>query len=526
MKEALKRLRVEIQKQKECLRDLRLSDPIDDKRRIEDMKGGLIQGSWQWVLSNSNFKQWCNDAKSQLLWIRGDPGKGKTMMLCGIINELQGKVAVSSPISYFFCQATDSRINSTAAVLRGLLYMLISQEPSLTSHVRLKYDNAGKSIFEDANALLNLSEFFINVLRDSNLGKTYIVVDALDECVRDMPKLLDIIAKQCSESSNVKWIVSSRNLTDIEEQLDQVGHVLSLELNAKSVTAAVENFISRKIEHLEQKNRLRPEDRSFVAQYLTENAKGTFLWVALVCQDLMATKKWKVVEKLSSFPPGLNELYDRMLQQVQVSGSAEICQRILAIVATSYRPVTISESFTLVEVLDNFVDDLESFQDIIRLCGSFLTLRDDTIYFVHQSAQDFLLEQASRVIFPHGKESVHDAIFSRSLASLSNSLHRDLYGLCAPGISVNDIKIPAPDPLAATRYSLVHWVDHLCDSRFNSRKHDHKDLQVMNIIHDFLKAKFLYWLEGLSLCGSIAKGVVSITRLHSLAQVRFAKTPD
>ena len=55
-------------------------------------------------------------------------------------------------LSYFFCQATDSRINNAAAVLRGLIYLLIDQQLSLVSHVRKKYDDAGKGLFEDANA--------------------------------------------------------------------------------------------------------------------------------------------------------------------------------------------------------------------------------------------------------------------------------------------------------------------------------------------------------------------------------------
>jgi hypothetical protein len=37
-------------------------------------------------------------------------------------------------------------------VLRGLLYMLVKQQPPLASHVRKKYDEAGKNMFEDANA--------------------------------------------------------------------------------------------------------------------------------------------------------------------------------------------------------------------------------------------------------------------------------------------------------------------------------------------------------------------------------------
>ncbi|KAM3066469.1 Vegetative incompatibility protein HET-E-1 [Clarireedia jacksonii] len=58
-----------------------------------------------------------------LLWIKGDPGKGKTMLLCGIINELKRSKAKSVLLSYFFCQASDSRINYATAVLRAVSHL-------------------------------------------------------------------------------------------------------------------------------------------------------------------------------------------------------------------------------------------------------------------------------------------------------------------------------------------------------------------------------------------------------------------
>jgi archaellum biogenesis ATPase FlaH len=257
---AFRRLMDEIQKQEKCIQDIRSTDPRDDKKRIEDTKGGLLRDSYRWVFDNANFQQWLNGPQSQLLWIKGDPGKGKTMLLCGIIDELQKATAVRAAcVSYFFCQATDSRINSATAVLRGLLYLLVSQQPALISHVRKKHDQAGKSMFEDANAWVTLTEIFADVLQDPSLSTAYLIIDALDECVTDLPKLLDFVAKQSSASSRVKWIVSSRNSPGIEEQLEQAGHKvrLSLELNAASVSAAVSVFIEQKVSQLaEQKQRL------------------------------------------------------------------------------------------------------------------------------------------------------------------------------------------------------------------------------------------------------------------------------
>ncbi|AEO59881.1 hypothetical protein MYCTH_2308501 [Thermothelomyces thermophilus ATCC 42464] len=54
------------------------------------------------------------------------------------------------------------------------------------------------------------------MLEDPNLGHTFLVIDALDECVTDLPLFLDYIVAKSPVFSCVKWIVSSRNWPDIE----------------------------------------------------------------------------------------------------------------------------------------------------------------------------------------------------------------------------------------------------------------------------------------------------------------------
>ncbi|BDD55164.1 Vegetative incompatibility protein HET-E-1 [Monascus purpureus] len=77
-------------KDKQGLKNLRVTDPREDKKRIQETKGGLLEDCYHWILDHANFRQFCDDPQSRLLWIKGDPGKGKTILLCGIINELGG----------------------------------------------------------------------------------------------------------------------------------------------------------------------------------------------------------------------------------------------------------------------------------------------------------------------------------------------------------------------------------------------------------------------------------------------------
>jgi hypothetical protein len=184
---------------KSCLFYLRLADPTTEKTRIERTKGGLLIDSFRWILDNSEFQRWREGNHNQLLWIKGDPGKGKTMLMIGIIDELQlqvarsGKSSVNQVLSYFLCQATDRHLNTATAILRGMIYLLASEHPFLISHLRKPYDHAGKKLFEDSSAFYSLSNVFRQMVQDPKLTVAYLVVDALDECEVGLPELLDLI---------------------------------------------------------------------------------------------------------------------------------------------------------------------------------------------------------------------------------------------------------------------------------------------------------------------------------------------
>ncbi|KAF6783767.1 heterokaryon incompatibility protein [Colletotrichum sojae] len=338
-------------------------------------------------------------------------------------------------LSYFFCQATDERLNTATVVLRGLIFMLLDQDPSLESYVKKKYDIAGKALFQDVNAWQAISEIFIKMLQDSKLQGVCLLVDALDECSTGLKQLLNLIA-ETSRSTSVKWLVSSRNWLQIEEQLRTIAQRLSLEVNASSVSTAVDSYIMVKVSRLSELKGYRGDTAGKVRQYLSSHADGTFLWVALVCQELENTHRREALQKIESFPSGLDAFYERMMQQIDGEEDAELCRQILGLVATTYRPLSLAESTTLIEECHDLANDPESLRDIISICGSFLTIRKDTIYFVHQSAKDFLLNKAYTAfdqILPSGIAYQHHIIFSRSLDVLSRTLRRDVYKLHAPG---------------------------------------------------------------------------------------------
>ncbi|PMD55345.1 beta transducin-like protein HET-D2Y [Hyaloscypha bicolor E] len=539
---AFRRLRKEIQNSqteaeqnppdpqtRSCIQDLRITDPREDKMRIEDTKGGLLRDSYQWILEHPDFQKWRDDKQSRLLWIKGDPGKGKTMLICGILDEispltrLRDKEATTL-LSYFFCQATDSRINNAAAVLRGLIYLLIDQQPLLVSHVRKKYDHAGKALFEDTNAWVALSEIFTSILQDPSLKSTYLIVDALDECETDLSQLLNLVIRTASISPRVKWIVSSRNKPDIEARLrlDDVQMRLSLELNKEHVSRAIEMFIDFKVSKLP----LITDDSALketVRDQIYAKASGTFLWAALVLKELEPVESWDVLDMLQGMPPELEPLYDRMLRQVEQlqRNDPEFCRLVLSTITLAYRPLYLLEVGALSDLPKQISTNLDRVMKIVNKCGSFLTVRENRTYFIHQSAKDFLFGKAFHRVFPSGKAEVNYRMFSRSREVISRTLRRDIYGLHAPGFPIEKVEPPVLDPLAAVQYSCLYWVDHLLDC---DREDTTNDLQDGGTVCQFLRTSYIYWLEALSLMQSLSDGIVMIIKLEIWLQAD--KSPD
>ncbi|KAK4551275.1 hypothetical protein LTR86_011259, partial [Recurvomyces mirabilis] len=488
-----------------CARDLRLSNPSDDKRRIEHTKGGLLVDAYKWILDHPQYIQWRDSNQRSTLWVKGDPGKGKTMLLCGIVNELDSQLADRDRLSYFFCQASDARINNASAVLRGLMLLLVHRQPLLTMHIQEEYDRSGKSLFEDGNAWFALSDIFMRMLQDSSFGTVYLIIDALDECVKDMDRLIDFIRQTSRVSAKVNATVDDH---------DEV----SLELNADAISQAVRVYVKHKVLQLSAQKSYTKDLQSTVLRHLYTNAKDNFLWVALSCQYLSKVPVWSTISKLGRLPPGLDELYGQMWKHICASDNDELCRSLLSTVTVLYRPATLAELTCITESLSEVSHEPAAVINMIEHCGSFLTVRADHVYFVHESAREFLSLAVSSELYPFGKGQVHHQIFSRSLQNLSSTLKRDIYGLSAPEVFIEDIKRPDPDPLARLRYSIVYWIAHLCAWYLESSKdpgdNSHHSLHS---VHDFLQRKCLYWPEALSLCRGMSDGVVLLGKLKDLS---------
>ncbi|KAL5091796.1 hypothetical protein Trisim1_002609 [Trichoderma cf. simile WF8] len=504
------------------LREISRTDPVYDKKRILMLKGPLLKESFSWILEHEDFNKWRHTKESGVLWIKGDPGKGKTMLLCGIIEDLEQN-SQNEHLSYFFCQATDYRINTAAAVIGGLIQSLLKQHPTLLSRIRESHGDGPKGQLDGPNALIILCDIFEIITNDPGLTNVICVVDALDECITDCRRLLDLIIKT---SGRVKWLLSSRNEKDIEKGLDQVPQRLILELkqNAQQISISIDAYIKH---HIRQIDALKSDDRlqGKTLDLLKAKAQGTFLWVALVVEQLHKTDHWDVENVLEEVPKDLESLYGLILDRAEKLGKRgqEICRVLLSIVTTARRPLHLQE--LLVFINSHWKEtkqfkttyELQDVRDMTKTCGSILSIREDTVYFIHQSAKDYVVENAAQRIFPILHQ--HYKMFEASLDAMSNVLEYDIYGLKDPGIHIDDVPLKDvnSDPLVSIRYCCVFWIEHLLSGyRFEEFDQDNyfKDNKRL---HSFFEKKFLCWIESLVLMRSFyPQAQIALQRLRDL----------
>ncbi|UKZ71861.1 uncharacterized protein TrAtP1_012806 [Trichoderma atroviride] len=317
-------------------------------------------------------------------------------------------------------------------------------------------------------------------------------------------------------SSRIKWLVSSRNEREIEHALKAIDSRLILELksNAAHVSSAVDTYIdrcARDIEALKGDDNLREK----TINILKTKANGTFLWVTLVAQQLRDAGRPHIERILEEMPEDLESLYDEIMERSKKGwkNDTEACLSLLATVTAAERPLHIDELylFSSSQLIATKVRYLSSdIEYLAKVCGSFITIVDKTIYFIHQSVKDYMTHKGATSIFPGGIEHQHSKMFEISLNMLDKILRCDIYNIRSPGGHVDEITPPNPNPLASKAYCCAFWIEHLARCR------QPQLFQNDGILHSFLKGKYLNWLEAMVLLKLLPQALIAIQRLQDL----------
>ncbi|KAK5994944.1 Vegetative incompatibility protein HET-E-1 [Cladobotryum mycophilum] len=516
-----------------CYKDLRLVDSRSAKIDIELAKGPLLEGSYDWVLRSFGFAEWGEEDQG-VLWIKGGPGKGKTMLMCGILDSLKSAVEPSRLV-YFFCKANEPGSNNFTAVLRGIIFFLVRENKRLIKHVREEYDSAGKGLFEGPTAWVLLSRILEAILQDTSLGRTVLVIDALDECQTDQSKLLKFIASQASNNSSSKWIVSGRDERDINAALQTAKgvKVISLNENTEDIGDIVTNFVQDRVSQLPTDRGYDDKSREDIQRHLLKNSNDTFLWVSLVIERLRRLSAYEALQDLDQFPAGLGELYERMLIQIcQNKERIALFQQILACAFVAKRPLKLEELVPFITppstVLSSAIllkEQVKAFEPILKDCGSFLSVRDGIVYLVHQSVKDFLSGVfENHVQFAYNLNKMHYTMFSRSLRMMTEVLMQDICKISDPGSPASELSTCKPDLLSAIQYACAYGIDHLISCGDYILENKYTDLLDNGSVHMFFQKKYLYFLEAVSILQCLPQATIDIGRLHALLEAKGQKS--
>ncbi|KAH8746770.1 hypothetical protein F5883DRAFT_510110 [Diaporthe sp. PMI_573] len=111
----------------------------------------------------------------------------------------------------------------------------------------------------------------------------------------------------------------------------------------------------------------------------------------------------------------------------------------------------------------------------------------------------------------------YTAILTRSITAMSKILHKDIYGLQHPGISIEEVKrqCPDPNPLASIRYACIYWHGHFCETQ---------EAPENAMVEPFLRKHFLHWFEALSILESTPQCVLALSKTISRLQKSLPKS--
>ena len=499
-----------------CLRNLRCPDSRLVKNILKESKDKLRRESFEWILRDPKYQSWRDGDEVCLLWIKGGAGKGKTMISIGLIEELsQFCKANSSVMTYFFCQNANSQHNTLEGLMKGLILQLINQRPALKECLRSRWDTVTSSFDRDLTSWRALWHLLLEMIEQCDCSKTYLIVDALDECqdsdVEEFLRALVMNGLHSPDRGGVKWLLTSRPLDSAERTLlagyDQVQ--MSLELESHHLSKAVQSYITHKVNELSHRGEYERPLKEQVEFQLHQKCEETFLWVSLVCKRLEEVSPDEVLVTLQKIPHGLHSLYGQAFKQLSCGKTKKIrmCMRLLKVMMLAYRPLRIGEFAAVAGFQD---DEDVALTSIITRCASFLRLREQSVEFVHQSARDYLAEGNQQLILDSHGIHGHCDIALNCLSHLSQSLKVNLLNLPP------DAKLKTVEALRAENktlvldnleYAAVFWGRHVRDGDCIQ---SWSPAIVEGSIVEFLNAKLLEWLECLGLLGmlSIAMGIL------------------
>ncbi|KAL4788864.1 hypothetical protein BDV19DRAFT_48930 [Aspergillus venezuelensis] len=364
------------------------------KNRVEER----VDNTCIWFLQQKKFQEWLQ-AESGPLLVSADPGCGKSVLARYLIDSYLPRSAI---ICYFFFK--DKAQDKVRQALCALLHQLFSQKPYLIKHAMPEYSKDGEGLINSTESLWKVLR---NAIGDPQSGPIIMVLDALDECSElELPDLTQNVESQFrSRQGKLKYLLTCRPYESI---VSGFGSLLRIfpnlripgEEESDAISYEVNHVITHRVNQLSQKKNLSAEVRRRLEKGLQKTPHRTYLWIHLVFNYLEEDDFKKTAKgaesALKTIPTTVNAAYEQILNK---SKEQSTVRKVLSIILAASRPLTLPEMNIAVNVEDTSqsIDDLdleneEDFKLRLRtLCGLFISIYQGRIYFLHQTAREFLL---------------------------------------------------------------------------------------------------------------------------------------
>jgi hypothetical protein len=302
--------------------------------------------TFKWVFEDSskdqrkwsNFKDWLI-SDSQLYWVTGKPGSGKSTLMKYICYPEQAKVKAPSRCtkflrewarnchliigSFFFWNSGMPLQMQQEGLLRTLLVQILRQIPHLIQTATPRRWEALCLINEDPLDWSNKELQQMLRLAIKNLAedeKLCLFVDGLDEFNGDHGALVNLF-KELVQNPSVKLCVSSRPWLVFEDAFQHTPSLQLQDLTYSDIKLYVSSHMSSD-SGFELLSKREPAYASELVENIVEKASGVFLWVRLAVFSIVngmghGDRVSDLQKRLDALPTELEELYDRILLSLE-----------------------------------------------------------------------------------------------------------------------------------------------------------------------------------------------------------------
>ena len=337
----------------------------DPSIRYNDVCKKRAKDTGLWLLNGSPFEAWRDACTSSSFWLHGIPGCGKSVLSSVVIEHIRYRNGLGrdAALAYFYFDFSNEATSKPEVMLRSLISQLSAwkgKPPKALARCAkghfstTRYGCDGLAVYRDGIAQPPIHDL-VKILRGiaEEYDETYIVVDALDECM-NQGELLGILDNILAfQADGLRVFLASRRTAAIAAILDsKVAY--TVEARSEDVGRDIENFVQEQLGTHPKLRKWPASLRNEIQDSLVSGAGGMFRWVDCQLEILGKCVTIKDVRKsLKGLPKSLLETYALTLDRID-EHHWEYAVKILMWLATSPKPLEIREAADVLAV------DLES----------------------------------------------------------------------------------------------------------------------------------------------------------------------